>query len=77
MYVCCVISSYFTAESVSIIYEQSVFWTMHVGKWYHQRKQSGHQKNKKVLGVIEHAEKQFQKNFVLGWVQVQNNFQNV
>jgi hypothetical protein len=39
---------------------------MHVGKWCHGIKQSGHQKDKKVHGVIKHIEKQCQKNFVPG-----------
>jgi hypothetical protein len=37
---------------------------MHMGKCY-RMKQSGHQKDKKVHGVIKHIEKKFQKTFVL------------
>jgi hypothetical protein len=38
---------------------------MHVGKYY-QIKQQGHQKDKKVHGVVKHIEKKFQKKFVPG-----------
>jgi hypothetical protein len=56
----------FFGDVMSTDHFLQIFWMMHVWKWYHGIKQLGHQNDKKVHDVIDHIQKQFQKDFVPG-----------